>query len=108
MRQVAIFAAAAVAEIVGCYAFWGWLRLGKPFWFAAAGMVSLGIFAWLLTLVEVAAAGRAYAVYGGVYIAATLVWLRVVEGFAPDRWDLIGGAVALAGAAIILWGPRAA
>jgi small multidrug resistance family-3 protein len=65
-------------------------------------------FAWLLTLVEVEHAGRAYAVYGGVYIAATLVWLRVVEGFAPDRWDLIGGAVALAGAAIILWGPRAA
>jgi small multidrug resistance family-3 protein len=62
----------------------------------------------LLTLVEVEHAGRAYAIYGGVYIAATLVWLRVVEGFAPDRWDLIGGAVALGGAAIILWGPRAA
>lgn len=93
MRQVAIFAAAAVAEIVGCYAFWGWLRLGKPFWFAAAGMVSLGIFAWLLTLVEV---------------AASLVWLRFVEGVPPDRWDMIGGTVCLLGASIILWAPRGA
>ena len=108
MRQAAIFIGAAIAEIVGCYAFWGWLRLGKPLWFAAAGMGSLFVFAWLLTLVDVAAAGRAYAVYGGVYVAASLVWLRFMEGVPPDRWDLIGGAVCLAGASIILWGPRSA
>ena len=106
MRQLAIFAAAAVAEIAGCYAFWAWLRLGKPALWACAGIAALIAFAWLLTLVEVEHAGRAYAIYGGVYIAATLVWLRVVEGFSPDRWDLIGGAMALVGAAIILWGPR--
>jgi small multidrug resistance family-3 protein len=108
MRSVAIYAAAAVAEIAGCYAFWAWLRLGKPAIWAVAGVASLAVFAWLLTLVQAEAAGRAYAVYGGIYIAASLVWLRVVEGFAPDRWDLIGGAVALAGATIILWGPRGA
>jgi small multidrug resistance family-3 protein len=108
MRTVAIYAAAALAEIGGCFAFWAWLRLGHSAVWAAAGVAALIAFAWLLTLVEVEHAGRAYAVYGGVYIAATLVWLRVVEGFAPDRWDLIGGAVALGGAAIILWGPRAA
>ena len=108
MRSVAIYAAAALAEIAGCFAFWAWLRLGHSAVWAAAGVVALIGFAWLLTLVEVEHAGRAYAVYGGVYIAATLVWLRVVEDFAPDRWDLIGGAVALGGAAIILWGPRAA
>ncbi|MDO9501442.1 YnfA family protein [Falsiroseomonas sp.] len=108
MRQAAIFLGAAIAEIAGCYAFWGWLRLGKPLWFAAAGMASLFVFAWLLTLVDVAAAGRAYAVYGGVYVAASLVWLRFVEGVPPDRWDLIGGTVCLAGASIILWGPRSA
>jgi small multidrug resistance family-3 protein len=108
MRTVALYAAAAAAEIGGCYAFWAWLRLGKPAVWAVAGVASLIAFAWLLTLVEVEAAGRAYAVYGGIYIAATLAWLRVVEGFAPDRWDLIGGAVALLGAAIILWGPRGA
>lgn len=108
MRSVAIYIAAALAEIGGCYAFWAWLRLGKPAAWAVAGVAALIAFAWLLTLVEVEAAGRAYAVYGGIYIAATLVWLRVVEGFAPDRWDLLGGAVALTGAAIILWGPRGA
>ncbi len=108
MRSVAIYAAAAVAEIAGCYAFWAWLRLGKSPLLAVAGVASLVAFAWLLTLVEVEAAGRAYAIYGGVYIVATLVWLRVVEGFPPDRWDVVGGAVALAGAAIILWGPRGA
>lgn len=108
MRLLAIYVAAAAAEIGGCYAFWAWLRLGKSAAWALAGIVALIVFAWLLTLVEVEAAGRAYAVYGGIYIAATLVWLRVVEGFTPDRWDLIGGAVALLGAAIILWGPRAA
>ena len=106
MRSVALYVAAAVAEIGGCYAFWAWLRLDKPAVWAVAGVAALVAFAWLLTLVEVEHAGRAYAVYGGIYIAATLVWLRVVEGFAPDRWDLIGGAVALLGAAIILWGPR--
>ena len=106
MRSVALYIAAAVAEIGGCYAFWAWLRLDKPAVWAVAGIAALVAFAWLLTLVEVEHAGRAYAVYGGIYIAATLVWLRVVEGFAPDRWDLIGGAVALLGAAIILWGPR--
>lgn len=108
MRNVAVYIAAAIAEIGGCYAFWAWLRLGKPAICAVAGVVALIAFAWLLTLAEVEHAGRAYAVYGGIYIAATLVWLRVVEDFAPDRWDLIGGAVALVGAAIILWGPRAA
>lgn len=108
MRHAALYIAAAIAEIAGCYAFWGWMRLGKPIWWAAAGMVSLGVFAWLLTQVDMAAAGRAYAVYGGVYIAATLVWLRVVEGVVPDRFDMIGGAVCLVGAAIILWAPRGA
>ena len=70
------------------------------------GMASLALFAWLLTLSSAEHAGRAYAVYGGVYIVASLGWLWIVEGFRPDRWDLIGAAVCLAGAAIILWMPR--
>lgn len=106
MRTITIYMAAAVAEIVGCYAFWAWLRLGKPMSWATGGVASLVAFAWLLTLVPVENAGRAYAVYGGVYIAASLVWLRAIEGFQPDRWDLIGGAVSLVGAAVILLGPR--
>ncbi len=71
-----------------------------------AGMVSLAIFAWLLTLVPTEAAGRAYAAYGGIYIVASLLWLWGVERHAPDRWDLAGGAVCLAGASLILFAPR--
>ena len=101
-----IYIAAALAEIAGCFAFWGWLRLDKPVWWLAPGMLALALFAYLLTLIDAQHAGRAYAAYGGVYIAASIGWLWLVEGARPDRWDLIGLAVCLAGAAIILFGPR--
>lgn len=101
------YAGAAAAEIGGCFAVWAWLRLGKsPLWLLP-GALSLAIFAFLLTLVETGAAGRAYAAYGGVYIVAALVWLWAVEGVRPDRWDATGAAICLLGAAIILLGPRA-
>lgn len=101
-----VYGLAAVAEIAGCYAFWAWLRLGhSPLWLVP-GAVSLAAFAFLLTRIDAAFAGRAYAAYAGVYLFASLGWLWAVEGARPDRWDLIGGAVALAGAAIILFGPR--
>ncbi|MAP10136.1 MAG: hypothetical protein CMM00_15595 [Rhodopirellula sp.] len=106
MTTVAVYIAAALAEIAGCFAFWVWLRLGKSALWLMPGMASLALFAWLLTLSSAEHAGRAYAVYGGVYIVASLGWLWIVEGFRPDRWDLIGAAVCLAGAAIILWMPR--
>lgn len=105
---LAIYIAAAVAEIIGCFTFWAWLRMGKSALWLVPGVVSLVAFAWLLTLSPAESAGRAYAVYGGVYIAASLGWLWAVEGMRPDRWDLIGAAVCLAGAAIILLGPRTA
>ncbi|MCW4462641.1 YnfA family protein [Sphingomonas sp. BT-65] len=99
---------AALAEIAGCFAFWAWLRLDKsPLWLIP-GVVALILFAWALTWIETSHAGRAYAAYGGVYITAAILWLWAVEGARPDRWDLIGGAVALAGTAIILFGPRSA
>ncbi|GLK54137.1 small multidrug resistance family-3 protein [Methylopila capsulata] len=101
-----IYVAAALAEIAGCFAFWAVLRLGAtPAWLAA-GAASLVLFAWLLTLVDAAAAGRAYAAYGGVYVAASLGWLWAVEGVRPDRWDLTGSAICVAGAAVVLFGPR--
>ncbi|MBS0491130.1 MULTISPECIES: YnfA family protein [unclassified Phenylobacterium] len=103
-----IYIAAAAAEIAGCFSFWMWLREGKPVWWIAPGIASLIAFAWLLTLVDAAAAGRAYAAYGGIYVAASLVWLLAVEGVRPDRWDLIGAAVCIVGAGIILLGPRTA
>ena len=108
MTVLPIYVLAALAEIGGCFAFWAWWRMGKPVWWLLPGVAALLLFAWLLTLSPAEHAGRAYAVYGGIYIVATLGWLWVVEGFRPDRWDLIGGAVCLAGAAVILWGPRSA
>ncbi|AWM88131.1 YnfA family protein [Microvirga sp. 17 mud 1-3] len=107
MRTIPIYAVAALAEIAGCFAFWAWFRLGRSILWLLPGMASLAAFGWLLALVPVEQAGRAYAVYGGIYIAASLLWLWLVEGARPDRWDLIGAAVCLSGAAIILWAPRA-
>ena len=101
-----IFIAAAVAEIAGCFAFWAWLKLDKsPLWLIP-GMVSLVTFAWLLTLAELDAAGRAFAAYGGIYIVASLGWLWGAEGLRPDRWDLVGAMICLAGATIIFAAPR--
>ncbi|MBB1248167.1 YnfA family protein [Rhizobium sp. G21] len=97
-----VYIAAAFAEIAGCFSFWAWLKLGRSSLWLAPGMLSLALFAWLLTLVPSEAAGRAYAAYGGVYVAASLVWLWVVEAQRPDRWDVMGAMVCLAGAAIIL------
>ncbi|HUH03185.1 MAG TPA: YnfA family protein [Kofleriaceae bacterium] len=106
MQSIAAFIGAAVAEIAGCFAFWAWLRLDKsPLWLIP-GMSSLAVFAYLLTLAESPLAGRAYAAYGGVYIAASLMWLWAVEGAKPDRWDTVGVVVCLFGAGVILFGPR--
>jgi small multidrug resistance family-3 protein len=102
-----IYAGAAIAEIAGCFSFWAWLRLNKsPLWLGP-GLLSLVLFAYLLTRVESEAAGRAYAAYGGIYIVSSILWLWLAEGDRPDRWDLIGAAVSLTGAAIIFYGPRA-
>ncbi len=101
-----LFGLAAFLEIAGCFAFWAVLRSGaNPLWLAP-GVLSLIAFGAALTQVEASAAGRAFAAYGGVYVAASLVWLWAVEGFRPDRWDLLGGAVCLFGAAIVVFGPR--
>ncbi len=106
MKSIVVYAGAALAEIAGCFAFWVWLRLGASIWWIAPGVVSLALFAWLLTLVEVDAAGRAYAAYGGIYIVASLGWLWAVENARPDRWDVVGAIVCLIGAAIILYAPH--
>lgn len=104
---IVTYAAAALAEIAGCFAFWSWLRLGRSALWVLPGLASLALFAFLLTLVDSPAAGRAFAAYGGVYIAASLLWLWLAEGQRPDRWDLAGSAICLVGTAIILLGRRA-
>lgn len=101
-----VYAGAAVAEIAGCFAFWVWLRSGQSIWWLIPGLASLAVFAWLLTLAPSEHAGRAFAAYGGVYIAASLLWLWLAEGRRPDAWDLAGGGLALVGTAIILFAPR--
>ena len=103
---VALYVGAALAEIAGCFAFWAWLRLDRSPWWLVPGVAALVLFAFLLTLVESDAAGRAYAAYGGIYIVSSLLWLWAVEGARPDQWDMAGAGLCLVGAAVILFGPR--
>lgn len=107
MMSWVYFTGAAILEIAGCFAIWAWLRDGRsPLW-VLPGMVALLGFAFLLTRAEAAHAGRAYAAYGGVYVAASIVWLWTVERQPPDRWDIVGLLACLVGSAIILM-PRTA
>jgi len=106
VQTILAYIGAAIAEIAGCFAFWAWLKLDKSIWWLAPGMASLALFAYLLTFVDSAAAGRAYAAYGGIYIAASLSWLWFIEGVRPDRWDISGVIICLIGATVIIAGPR--
>jgi small multidrug resistance family-3 protein len=105
LKTVGLFIATALAEIVGCYLPYLWLRQGRSSWLLVPAALSLAAFAWLLTL-HPQAAGRTYASYGGVYVVTALVWLWLVDGQRPDKWDLAGGLVTIVGMAIIAFGPR--
>ena len=102
MKLILVYPLAALFEIAGCFAFWMSLRRGATPLVAVLGVVSLIAFAFALTRVDSAFAGRAYAAYGGIYIAASLAWLWLIEGQAPTRTDLIGSALAISGALIII------
>ncbi|UUY10235.1 YnfA family protein [Pseudomonas sp. J452] len=105
IKTFALFAITAVAEIVGCYLPYLWLKQGKSILLLIPAAASLALFAWLLSL-HPAAAGRVYAAYGGIYIGVAIIWLWVVEGIKPTTWDLVGSGVAILGMAIIMLGPR--
>lgn len=106
LKSLLIYIIAGFAEIAGCFAAWLWLKEGRSAWLLVPGLCSLALFALILTRIEAESAGRAYAAYGGVYITASLIWMRLVEGRTPDKWELLGAGVCLAGAGLILFAPR--
>lgn len=105
MKTIFLYLVTALAEIVGCYLPYLWLVKGASVWLVVPAAFSLALFAWLLTLHE-AAAGRVYAAYGGVYIAAALAWLWAVDGVRPNAWDVAGVSVSLLGMGLIAFQPR--
>lgn len=105
LKTLFLFALTAVAEIVGCYLPYVWLKAGKSAWVLLPAAMSLALFAWLLTL-HPAASGRVYAAYGGVYIGVAIFWLWLVDGIKATVWDLLGAAVAMLGMVIIMFAPR--
>ncbi|WP_201536375.1 YnfA family protein [Psychrobacter ciconiae] len=106
LKTLALFALTALAEIIGCYLPYLWLKEGKSAWLLVPSILSLMAFVWLLTL-HPAAAGRVYAAYGGVYVSMAILWLWAVDGIRPTSWDMIGAGVALLGMAIIMFAPKA-
>ncbi|ATC81780.1 MULTISPECIES: YnfA family protein [Pseudoalteromonas] len=107
VKTIALFIITALAEIIGCYLPYLWLKEDKSIFLLIPAAFSLALFAWLLTL-HPAAAGRVYAAYGGVYICVALLWLWAVDGVKLTMWDIVGGAVALLGMAIIIFAPKSA
>ncbi len=107
LKTFALFTLTALAEIVGCYLPYLWLKKAYPTWVLIPAAISLALFAWLLTM-HPNAAGRVYAAYGGVYITVALAWLWAVDGIKPTQWDVLGVIISLAGMSIIMFAPRAA
>jgi small multidrug resistance family-3 protein len=105
IKTLGLFIVTALAEIVGCYLPYLWLKERTSAWVLIPAALSLTAFAWLLSL-HPGAAGRTYAAYGGVYVSVALVWLWLIDGQKPDRWDLVGVAVTVIGMSIIAFGPR--
>ena len=104
-KTLLLFVVTALAEIIGCWLPWLWLRRDGSAWLLLPAAAALALFAWLLTL-HPTASGRIYAAYGGVYVSVALAWLWAVDGIRPTRWDLAGVALCLAGMAVIMYGAR--
>jgi small multidrug resistance family-3 protein len=102
VTNIGVFVVAAFLEIAGCFAFWGWLRRGASPLVAVLGVVTLIGFAVVLTRADTAFAGRAYAAYGAIDIAASLAWLWAVEGQRPQPSDVVGAVIAIIGALVIV------
>lgn len=105
LKTTFLFIVTAIAEIIGCYLPFLWLKEGKSIWLLVPAILSLALFAWLLTLHDTSAS-RTYAAYGGVYVSVALFWMWIVEGQRPDYWDALGVGVILIGSAIIVFSPH--
>jgi small multidrug resistance family-3 protein len=105
LQSLSLFVLAGLCEIGGGYLFWLWLREGKSAWLAVIGTVILAIYAVLPTL-QPASFGRVYAAYGGVFIVLSIFWGWLVDRVAPDKYDLLGGWIALLGVLVIMYAPR--
>ncbi|MDP9884475.1 small multidrug resistance family-3 protein [Sinomonas atrocyanea] len=106
LKTAVLFVLAAAAEIGGAWLVWQAVREGRPWWWAGLGVIALGIYGFVATFQADANFGRVLAAYGGVFVAGSLAWGVVVDGFRPDRWDLVGALVCLAGVAVIMFAPR--
>ncbi|MGC4869343.1 YnfA family protein [Micromonospora sp. DT53] len=107
LRSLMLFALAALAEIGGAWLVWQGWREQRGLWWIAAGVVALGCYGFVATFQPDANFGRILAAYGGVFVAGSLGWAMVVDGFRPDRWDVTGAALCLLGVAVIMYAPRA-
>lgn len=104
-QTLVLFVGTAIAEIVGCYLPYLWLKKGASAWLLLPAAVSLALFVWLLSL-HPTAAGRVYAAYGGVYVGVAIFWLWVVDAVRPTAWDLLGVAICFIGVSVIMLGPQ--
>ena len=105
LKSLCVFILAGLCEIEGGYLIWQWLRADKPYWYGILGGVILALYGVVATM-QVANFGRVYAAYGGIFIIMALLWAWKVDGFHPDKWDIIGALVAVTGACIIIYMPR--
>lgn len=105
LRTFGLFVATALAEIIGCYLPWLWLRQGRSVWLLVPAALALALFVWLLSL-HPNAAGRVYAAYGGVYVGTALLWLWLVDSVRPTPTDMLGVVICILGMAVIMFGPR--
>ncbi|MFJ8626077.1 YnfA family protein [Kitasatospora sp. NPDC093550] len=106
LRSVALFALAALAEIGGCWLVWQSVREQRPWWLAGLGVVALGAYGFVAALQPDSQFGRVLAAYGGVFVAGSLLWGVLVDGFRPTRYDVVGALICLAGVAVLMYGPR--
>lgn len=108
IRSISLFGVAAIAEIGGAWLIWQAVREGQPWWLALVGGIALMAYGFVATLQPDPNFGRILAAYGGVFVAGSLAWGVVFDGFRPDRLDLIGAAICLVGVAVIMYAPREA